>query len=67
MVADVHKRQVIENTHVGGSLCQEFCIVLSSSLNLQNELSIIFHSWKAVADHSIMTQQTYGHRLKLRV
>lgn len=55
-MADVQKHQVIENTHTGASLCQEFCIVLFFLIEpAENELSIIFHSWKAVVDHSIMT------------
>lgn len=34
MVVDTLKSQFIENVHVGASLCQEFCIVLSFSLNV---------------------------------
>ena len=36
LVAGALKSQFIENSHVGVSLRQEFCIVLSSSLSLQN-------------------------------
>lgn len=65
-MADAHKHQIIENTHIGASLCQEF---LHCSFFLidpaEYDLSIIFHSWEAFVDHSIMSQQTYGHRLKL--